>query len=57
MKFRNHHDGARDFPTLGLAGVEPGEVFEATGDDAESLLAQGFPRVDKPKSRNDEKKD
>lgn len=55
MKFRNHHDDARDFDALGAVGVAPGESFEATGEDAESLLAQGYPRVDKPKSRNDEK--
>lgn len=57
MKFRHPFDDARDIPALGLVGVGPEETFEVTGEVAESLLAQGWPRVDKPKSRNDEKKD
>jgi hypothetical protein len=44
--------GPVDIPALGIT-VEPGEAFEATGEDAKGLLAQpsNFERTDKPVSR------
>lgn len=44
--------GPVDLPALGLS-VEPGQEFEATGDQAQSLLDQpdNFTRTDKPVSR------
>lgn len=47
MKFKSPF-GAVDVPELGLTNVE---TVEATGSHAESLLAQGWTRVDQPKTR------
>ncbi len=35
----------------GMEPIEPGAVIEATGAMAESLQAQGWERIDKPKSK------
>lgn len=48
MKFVNASKDTYELPTLGLL-VAPGDEFEATGDDAKSLLTNpSFERVDKP---------
>lgn len=45
--------GPVDLPALGLT-VEPGQAFEATGEQAKALLAQpdNFTRTDKPVGRS-----
>ncbi len=51
MLFKNVSGDDLDIPALGLQ-VKAGEKFEATGDDAQSLLKSPlFERVDKPQPR------
>lgn len=47
MLLRNNTSDRLDLPALGVS-VDPGESFEVTGDQARSLLDQGFSRVDTP---------
>lgn len=49
MKFRNKTSDRLDLPALGVS-VDPGETFEAEGEDAQALLRQEdtFSRVDTP---------
>ena len=49
MKFRNKTSDRLDLPALGVS-VDPGETFEAEGDQAKALLKQEdtFSRVDTP---------
>lgn len=53
MRFVNKTGGPVEFPTLDLR-VQDGEEFEATGQDAKNLEAQGFERTDKPKTSEKE---
>lgn len=59
MRFKNTSGETWDLPTLGEQGlrVQPGEEFDATGDDAKNLAEHpAFERVDKPSKTSTEEK-
>lgn len=56
MRFLNISGDTQDLPTLDLR-VEPGEEFDATGDDAKNLQASPFfKRSDKARTTDSEEK-
>jgi len=50
MRLRNPYDDTVDLPTIGVT-AKPGEVVDVAGQTAQDLIAQGWPRVDKPKPK------
>lgn len=57
MRFVNVSGATQDLPTLGEDGlrVEPGEEFDATGDDAKSLT--GNPAFERVQSKSTTEKE